>query len=143
MAEHRIGCFARLTGLSRSNSHMIRMTIGEIATAFGVTPRALRFYESKGLLRPVRERGRRIYLEQDRRRLAMILKGRRLGFALAKIISMIGPKHDPVIASSLKLTREECAKQIIHLETRQREINEALTELRRMMCSWDVSAPTD
>jgi DNA-binding transcriptional MerR regulator len=117
---------------------MIAMTITEIAAAFGVTPRALRFYESKGLLCPLREAGRRIYFEEDQRRLAMILKGRKLGFALSEIAVLIGPKY---LGADLKLTRQECAEQIIRLEARVGEIAEALTELRQMMRSWDVPTP--
>ena len=93
------------------------MTVSEIAIAFGVTPRALRFYESKGLLSPMRESSRRIYLEEDQRRLTMILKGRKLGFVLSGITLMARANDDLGLAQTLKLTREQCAEQIVQLET--------------------------
>ena len=118
------------------------MTVSEIAIAFGVTPRALRFYESKGLLSPMRESSRRIYLEEDQRRLTMILKGRKLGFVLSGITLMARANDDLGLAQTLKLTREQCAEQIVQLETRVREINEAWAELRPMMRTWDVLPAT-
>jgi DNA-binding transcriptional MerR regulator len=60
-------------------------TIGELAKEFGVTTRAIRFYENQGLLNPTREGQRRIYSRRDRTRLKLILRGRRIGMTLAEI----------------------------------------------------------
>lgn len=60
-------------------------TVPELAAAFAVTPRALRFYEAKGLLTPRRAGNRRVYDRRDRGRLQLILRGKRLGFSLAEI----------------------------------------------------------
>lgn len=60
-------------------------TVPELAAAFAVTPRALRFYETKGLLTPRRAGNRRVYDRRDRGRLQLILRGKRLGFSLAEI----------------------------------------------------------
>ena len=54
------------------------LTISQMAAKFGVTPRALRFYESKGLLAPARVGRSRIYARDDRQHLELVLKGRRL-----------------------------------------------------------------
>ena len=61
------------------------MTIREMCDAFDVTPRTLRFYESKELLAPHREGNRRLYSRRDRARLKLILRGKRLGFSLNEI----------------------------------------------------------
>lgn len=61
------------------------MTIREMCAAFDVTPRALRFYETKALLRPVRMGTRRLYTRADRARLQLILRGKRFGFSLEDI----------------------------------------------------------
>ena len=53
-------------------------TVGEMARAYGVTLRALRFYEDRKLLRPRRAGGARYYSGVDRARLAMILQGKQL-----------------------------------------------------------------
>lgn len=60
-------------------------TISELAREFQVTPRAIRFYESCGLLAPRREGQRRIYSRRDRTRLMLTLRGRRIGMSLAEI----------------------------------------------------------
>jgi DNA-binding transcriptional MerR regulator len=60
-------------------------TISELAREFDVTPRALRFYEDKGLLTPRREGLNRVYSHRDRGRLQIILRGKRIGLSLIEI----------------------------------------------------------
>ena len=60
-------------------------TIGELAAEFGVTARAIRFYEHQGLLAPRRMGQRRLYHRGERARLKLILRGKRLGMTLAEI----------------------------------------------------------
>lgn len=60
-------------------------TVNELAQELGITPRALRFYEDKGLLSPQRAGTTRVYTRRDRARLLLILRGKRLGFSLAEI----------------------------------------------------------
>lgn len=60
-------------------------TISELAREFKVTPRALRFYEDKGLLTPKRDGLNRVYGGRDRARLQLILRGKRVGFPLSEI----------------------------------------------------------
>jgi len=60
-------------------------TISDLSKEFEVTPRALRLYEESGLLGPKREGNKRIYLERDRVRLRLLLRGKRLGCTLSEI----------------------------------------------------------
>lgn len=60
-------------------------TITELSKEFDVTPRALRLYEESGLLGPKREGNKRIYIERDRVRLRLLLRGKRLGCTLSEI----------------------------------------------------------
>jgi len=72
-------------------------SIGELASEFDVTPRAIRFYEAEGLLAPRREGQRRIYTPRDRTRLKLTLRGKRLGLTLSEIrdlIDMYEPGRD-------------------------------------------------
>ncbi len=72
-------------------------SIGELAGEFDVTPRAIRFYESEGLLAPRRDGQRRIYTARDRTRLKLTLRGKRLGLTLSEIrdlIDMYEPGRD-------------------------------------------------
>ncbi|KZC98242.1 MerR family transcriptional regulator [Oceanibaculum pacificum] len=65
-------------------------SIAQLAEAFGVTHRTIRFYEGEGLLSPARQGNRRVFSAGDRIRLKLILRGRRLGFSLAEIKEILG-----------------------------------------------------
>ena len=65
-------------------------TITELARDFGVTTRAIRYWESHGLVSPAREGGNRIYSKRDQTRLKLALRGKRLGLSLAEIKDLIG-----------------------------------------------------
>src|ERR1051325_11136217 len=64
-------------------------TITKLCDEFGVTARALRFYEDEGLISPQRNGLARVYSWRDRARLAWILRGKRVGFSLSDIREMI------------------------------------------------------
>ncbi|MFG1428758.1 MerR family transcriptional regulator [Roseixanthobacter glucoisosaccharinicivorans] len=104
-------------------------TIGDLSREFGVTLRALRFYEDKGLLSPRREGLARLYSATDRDRLSVILKGKRLGFTLAEIRSLVAA-HEGQSVQDLALTRDRCLTQLTQLERQRAEIEAAITELR-------------
>lgn len=69
-------------------------SIAQLAEEFGVTHRAIRFYEQEGLLAPARRGNRRVYSAGDRVRLKLILRGRRLGFSIAEIKEILS-LYDP------------------------------------------------
>src|SRR6478752_2864318 len=64
-------------------------TIAEVAEEFDVTHRAVRHYEDLGLISPERRGTQRIYHRRDRTRLGLILRGKRLGFPLEEIRTII------------------------------------------------------
>ncbi len=108
------------------------MTIGEVAREFGLTLRALRFYEAKRLIVPERSGASRLYRRCDRDRIALILTGRRLGFTLAEIKYLL----DAPGGNNLHLSREKCIEQINLLERQKRDIELALSELRQIYTSF-------
>ena len=110
-------------------------TIGELSREFGVTLRALRFYENKGLISPHREGLSRLYSQGDRTRLALILKGKKLGFTLGEIRQMIAVEEGDADAKTLGLSREKCVEQIELLKKQKAEIEEGLNELSRIYAS--------
>ena len=59
--------------------------IGDMAREFGITLRALRFYEDKGLLDPKRQGSTRLYTARDVSRLKLIMLGRKIGFSLREV----------------------------------------------------------
>jgi DNA-binding transcriptional MerR regulator len=125
---------ARGYALGRTESPM---TIGQVAREFGVTPRALRFYEARRLIAPQRNGSSRLYGRSDRDRIALVLTGRRLGFTLEEIKRLLdGPD-----GKSLSLTREKCVEQINFLERQKRDIERALGELRQIYSSFYKPSP--
>jgi DNA-binding transcriptional MerR regulator len=110
-------------------------TIGELSREFGVTLRALRFYENKGLISPHREGLSRLYSQGDRTRLALILKGKKLGFTLGEIRQMIAVEEGDADTKALSLSREKCLEQIELLQKQKAEIEEGLNELSRIYAS--------
>ena len=104
--------------------------ITQLADEFGITTRAIRFYEDKGLLHPRREGQSRIYRPRDRARLKLIVRGRRVGFTLAEIREIIdlydledgGETH---YRHGLRKFRERIAS----LQQQQHEITEQIKQL--------------
>jgi DNA-binding transcriptional MerR regulator len=111
------------------------LPIRKMAEKFNVTPRTLRFYESKGLLSPIREKRARMYGPVDQQHLALILKGRRLGFTLAEIARMVEASDGRASRQSLKLTRQDCLDRISKFSRQIRESLDAVAELQRLYAS--------
>jgi DNA-binding transcriptional MerR regulator len=83
--------------MQHTEKERAEFSIGELASEFDVTPRAIRFYEDHGLLAPRRAGQRRIYSPGDRTRLKLTLRGKRLGLSLSEIrelIDMYEPGRD-------------------------------------------------
>src|SRR4249919_66511 len=64
-------------------------TISDLAREFALTTRAIRFYEDEGLIAPTRQGRVRVYGERERVRLKLVLRGKRLGLALAEIAELL------------------------------------------------------
>jgi DNA-binding transcriptional MerR regulator len=108
-------------------------TVTELAAELGVTARAIRFYESKGLLEPQRAGGNRVYTYRDRARLLIILRGKRLGFSLAHIKRYLDlydadPSHQEQLVHLLRGARQ----RIEELESQRRDLELTLEELREI-----------
>ena len=102
--------------------------IGDMARAFSVSQRTLRFYEDRGLLTPRRDGSARLYGAGERRKLELILRGKRLGFTLTEIIGFVADKG--AAADALALDPKQIAQQIAHLQRQRDGLDAALTELR-------------
>jgi DNA-binding transcriptional MerR regulator len=109
-------------------------SISDLCAEFGVTPRALRFYEDEGLISPERRGTQRIYTHRDRARLAWILRGKRVGFSLAEIKEMID-LYDLGDGRRLQrqVTLERCMDRIRHLEAQKRDIDAHIAELAQFV----------
>jgi DNA-binding transcriptional MerR regulator len=107
-------------------------TIRQLCIEFSCTARALRFYEDKGLLAPARQGLNRVYSYRDRGRLVLILRGKRVGLALAEIreILQLYDKHDGG-ATQNALAVSKFRKRIVALEHQREDIDHAIDELKR------------
>ena len=106
-------------------------SIGDLSSELGVSHRAIRFYEDQGLLAPQRIGGNRIYGPRDRARLQLILRGKRLGFALAEIKELLDLYDiDRDHIEQLRATLVRGRARIAELEQQQCEMALTLKELR-------------
>ena len=108
--------------------------IGDMARKYGVTLRALRFYEDKGLIAPKRDGSTRLYSRKDNARLKLILLGRKIGFSL-RDVKQIMDLYDPSGANTkqLRLALEKSEKQMSRLQKQRAVVDEALNELSNIM----------
>ena len=121
-------------------------TIGAVCAEFNVTPRALRFYESKGLLSPIREGQKRLFTRRDLARLKLILRGRNYGFALSEmkeLLDLYDVDHDQVTQLSATLEaavrrHEEMIEERDELVTAIAGLEQDMDMLREMLASKGV-----
>ncbi|HRC40514.1 MerR family transcriptional regulator [Nostocoides sp.] len=115
-------------------------TIAQIADEFAITHRAVRHYEDLGLISPERRGTARIYHRRDRTRLTLILRGRRLGFPLEEIRTIIDLYDAPRgKRSQLEYVLSQIGERRADLEQRRQDLDEALAELD----SFEASARGD
>ncbi|MFB9148469.1 MerR family transcriptional regulator [Roseovarius ramblicola] len=110
------------------------MTIRQMCDAYHVTPRTLRFYESKELLSPVRQGQRRLFTRRDRARLKLILRGKRFGFSLEDLRKLLdlydrGDQQHGQIAAAYEVARERLAD----MERQRADLDAAIADLREQM----------
>ena len=121
-----------MSELSMTNDK-VTYTIGDLAREFGVTLRALRFYEDKGLLSPRRQGLNRLYSRRDRARLKLVLLGKRMGFSLVEIrelLDLYDAKGGKM--KQLRVALDKFESQLELLREQQRDIERAIEELTRV-----------
>jgi len=110
------------------------MTIREMCDAFDVTPRTLRFYESKELLFPTRIGQKRLFTRRDRARLKLILRGKRFGFSLEEIRQLLDLYEiDDQQVTQLTKTYEIAKERLVDMEARRAELDEAISDLQKQI----------
>ncbi len=109
-------------------------TIGALATEFDLTPRTIRYYEDQGLLAPARTGAQRVYRPEDRARLALICRGKRLGFTIAEIKDFLDlyQAGDGQVEQMRYLVGRGRAR-IAALELQLRDVQETLKDLNGMV----------
>jgi DNA-binding transcriptional MerR regulator len=107
------------------------LSIAELAEAFGVTPRTLRFYEQKGILKPFRRGRTRLYSERDKIRLKLTLRGKRLGFTLNECINIINMYDSSHAAENLQLLHlcQKIREHRVQLISKMKDIEATLSAM--------------
>ncbi len=108
-------------------------TIAQIAEEFGITHRTVRHYEELGLIRPERRGTQRVFHPRDRIRLQLVLRGKRLGFPLEEIRTIVDMYDEqPGEAGQLRYLLGQIGDRRAELEQRRRDVEAALAELAEL-----------
>lgn len=121
-------------------------SISDLASEFDITTRSIRFYEEKGLLRPIRRGQTRVYSSADRTKLKLILRGKRLGLSLEEsrdIIEMYAPQRDNSpqlqrLIDKIREKRQQLEQQLNDIQTLLQELDAAET---RCLDALDNASP--
>lgn len=106
------------------------MTIRQMCEDFDVTPRALRFYETKELLSPIREGQKRLYTKRERARLSLILRGKRYGFSLEEIRQLLDLYNsEGGLEAQMRSAREIGARHLERMKVQAHQLSLAITDL--------------
>ena len=107
--------------------------IADLAREFGISTRAIRFYETKGLLTPERVGSTRVFRRRDRARLILILRGKRLGFSLRDISEYLSLYDaDRSQRTQVKLLVDMVDDRMLMLEQQLADLQTTIAELREI-----------
>ena len=105
--------------------------IADLAKEFGISTRAIRFYEAKGLLAPERVGATRIFRRRDRARLILILRGKRLGFSLRDISDYLS-LYDANRSQQVQLLTAKIDERLASLEAQLHDLQTTIAELKEI-----------
>ena len=116
------------------------LTIRQMCDHYDVTPRTLRFYESKELLSPIRQGTKRLFTRADRARLQLILRGKRFGFSLEDIRQLLD-MYDRNGSNEAQLSRTfDLARQrLTQMESQRAELDTAIVELKAQLTEGEAA----
>ena len=117
----------------RESENRDLFAIADLAREFGISTRAIRFYEAKGLLTPERVGSTRIFRRRDRARLILILRGKRLGFSLRDISDYLSLYDaDRTQRAQVSLLLEMVDQRMTTLEQQLADLQTTIAELREI-----------
>lgn len=106
-------------------------SIGDLAEEFDITTRAIRFYESRGLLAPDRRGAQRSYTRRDRARLILILRAKNLGFSLEDVADYLKLYDtDPGQLAQTRLLLDKVEMALADLQAKRADLDRTLKELK-------------
>jgi DNA-binding transcriptional MerR regulator len=125
-------------------------TISDLAKEFGVTTRAIRFYEEKGMISPMRQGQKRLYTPADRARITLILRGKRIGMTLQEsvdVIDMYDPEHNNAdqlhsLINMVKDHREHLRQQMKDIDDMMASLDEVQNLCEQALADGTTDTPT-
>ena len=119
---------------------MSKYTTGELARLCGVTVRTVQYYDRRNILNPseLSEGGRRLYTEDDLRRMKLICYLRSLGLPIDSIAQLLAEGNSREIIALLLAQQEETLRQ--ELQERQEQLS-GLEQLSKELKSLDFVSP--
>jgi DNA-binding transcriptional MerR regulator len=134
---------ARADAVHRETPREATYSISALAKEFGITTRAIRFYESRGLISPQRIGTTRRYSKRDRARLMLILRGRNLGFSVEDVSEYLSLyDSDPGQLAQTRLLLDKVSAAIDDLETKRRDIERSLKDLSEIRARCEAHLKT-
>lgn len=119
----------RTDAVNDDPSHRSHFAIGEVAREFGFTLRALRFYEEKGLISPMRMGNRRFYSPRDRQRLEIIAQCKRIGLALDEIrLILRSGERSGSETRQMEVALDVFKERVDNIRAEQEELKDSLKE---------------
>ncbi len=106
--------------------------IADLSREFGISTRAIRFYESKGLLNPERVGSTRVFRRRDRARLILILRGKRLGFSLRDISDYLSLYDAQSQTRQVSMLIDKVDERLALLESQKKDLETTIAELREI-----------
>lgn len=106
--------------------------IADLAAEFGISTRAIRFYEAKGLIAPERVGATRVFRRRDRARLILILRGKRLGFSLRDISEYLSLYDAHSQTAQTRLLIDKVDQRLALLEAQRADLETTIAELREI-----------
>ena len=114
-------------------------TIRQLCLEFKCTPRALRFYEDKGLLNPARDGMNRVYSYSDRARLVLILRGKRVGLSLSEMREILDLYElDDGAAQQNAESLRKFREKVVALERQRAGLDKSISELHEAIVALEL-----
>ena len=114
-------------------SKEVLYTVPQLSKDLSITERAIRFYESKGLVKPSRAGNTRIFNYKDRARLLIIMRAKKLGFSLKDIKTYLDLYDvDPTQKKQSKNALKSVTQRLSQLEDQKKQILLTIKELKSL-----------
>lgn len=121
------------------------MQIGGVAARTGVTVEALRYYERRGLVRPIARRGSgyREYGADSVRVVLFIKRAQALGFSLTELEELVRLRERAWVGDAPRVLRDAAVSKIEDIDHRIRQLGALRNALAELVSACDAACPVE